>query len=120
MTLSIGQPAPDFEIPNQHLEKVSLSSFKGKKNVLLTFYPFSFTGTCTGELCEIRDDLSAFQNDDVQVIAISCDTPSHSACLPRKRDISFLFFQIFGLTAPLRNLTESLKNQKVAHFVEVS
>ena len=74
MTLSIGQAAPDFELPNQQAEKISLSSFKGKKNVLLMFYTFSFTGTCTGELCAIRDDLSAFQNDDVQVVAISCDS----------------------------------------------
>ena len=75
MTLSIGQAAPDFEIANQHGEKVSLSSFKGQKNVLLMFYPFSFTGTCTGELCALRDDLSSFQNDDLQLLAISCDSP---------------------------------------------
>ena len=75
MTLTIGQAAPDFEIPNQHGEKVSLSSFKGQKNVLLMFYPFSFTGTCTGELCALRDDLSSFQNDDLQLLAISCDSP---------------------------------------------
>jgi peroxiredoxin len=72
---TIGQAAPDFTIPNQHGEAVSLSSFKGGKNVLLMFYPFSFTGTCTGELCALRDDLSSFQNDDVQVLAISCDSP---------------------------------------------
>ena len=75
MTLTIGNAAPDFEITNQHGEKVSLSSFKGQKNVLLMFYPFSFTGTCTGELCALRDDLSSFQNDDVQLLAISCDSP---------------------------------------------
>ena len=72
---TIGQAAPDFTIPNQHGEAVSLSSFKGSKNVLLMFYPFSFTGTCTGELCALRDDLSSFQNDDVQVLAVSCDSP---------------------------------------------
>ncbi len=73
MTLTIGQSAPDFELVNQHGEKVSLSSFKGNKNVLLMFYPFSFSGGCTGELCAIRDDLAAFQNDEVQLLAISCD-----------------------------------------------
>ena len=75
MTLTIGQAAPEFEIANQHGEKVSLASFKGQKNVLLMFYPFSFTGTCTGELCALRDDLSSFQNDDLQLLAISCDSP---------------------------------------------
>ena len=73
MTLTIGQAAPDFEVLNQHGEKTSLSSFKGEKNVVLLFYSFAFSGTCTGELCAIRDDLAAFQNDNVQLLAISCD-----------------------------------------------
>ena len=73
MTLTIGQAAPDFEVLNQHGEKVSLASFKGEKNVVLLFYPFAFSGICTGELCALRDDLSAFQNDNVQLLAISCD-----------------------------------------------
>ena len=77
-TLVIGQPAPDFELVNQHGEKVSLSSFKGKQNVVLVFYPFAFSGTCTGELCALRDDISAFQNDDVQLIGIACD-PMYAA-----------------------------------------
>lgn len=73
MTPTIGQPAPDFEVMNQHGEKVSLSSFKDSKSVLIMFYPFAFSGKCTGELCALRDDLSSFQNDDVQLLAISCD-----------------------------------------------
>lgn len=73
-SLIIGTPAPDFELSDQHGVKVSLASFRGKKNVVVLFYPFSFTGTCTGELCELRDDLNAFQNDDVQLVAISCDS----------------------------------------------
>ena len=75
MQPTIGQAAPDFEISNQHGEKTSLSSFKGQKNVLLMFYPFSFTGTCTGELCALRDDLSSFNNDDLQLLVVSCDSP---------------------------------------------
>lgn len=74
MTLSIGSVAPDFELSDQHGNKVSLSSFKGNKSIVLLFYPFSFTGICTGELCAMRDDLSAFQNDGVELIAISCDS----------------------------------------------
>ena len=74
MSLVIGNKAPEFELSDQHGVKVSLSSFRDKKNVVILFYPFSFTGTCTGELCEIRDDLSAFQNDAVQLLAISCDS----------------------------------------------
>ena len=47
--------------------------FRGAKNVVLVFYPFAFSGICTGELCEIRDDLGGFVADDVQVLAVSCD-----------------------------------------------
>jgi peroxiredoxin len=72
--LSVGAVAPDFELKDQTGTKVSLSSFKGKQNVVLVFIPFSFTGTCTGELCAIRDDIAAFQNENVQVLAISCDS----------------------------------------------
>ena len=71
--VEIGQVAPEFELMNQHGEKISLASFQGEKAVVLLFYPFAFSGTCTGELCALRDDLSAFQNDDVQLLAISCD-----------------------------------------------
>lgn len=74
MTLSIGSAAPDFELSDQHGVKVSLSSFKGKKNVVVLFIPFAFTGTCTGELCALRDDLAPFQNENVQLLAISCDS----------------------------------------------
>jgi len=74
MTISIGSVAPDFELSDQHGNKVSLASFKGKKNVVLLFIPFAFTGTCTDELCAMRDDLSAFQNENVELLAVSCDS----------------------------------------------
>ena len=75
MSINVGQMAPDFKLPNTEKEFFTLSQFNGKNNVLLLFIPFAFTGTCTGELCAIRDDLAAFQNNEVQVIAISCDSP---------------------------------------------
>lgn len=74
MSLVIGSHAPDFELSDQHGVKVSLASFRDKQNVVALFYPFSFTGRCTGELCEIRDDLSSFQNENVALLAISCDS----------------------------------------------
>ncbi len=70
---AVGQDAPDFTLKNQKGEEVTLSSFRGEKNVVVVFYPFAFSGICTGELCEIRDDLGAFESDDVQVLAVSCD-----------------------------------------------
>ena len=73
MAIEIGQEAPDFEIKNQFGELVKLSDLRGKKNVVLVFYPFAFTPTCTAELCTIRDEKVSFENDDVQVYGISTD-----------------------------------------------
>ena len=72
--IEVGQQAPDFSLVNQHGETVTLSQFRGAKNVVLVFYPFSFTGVCTGELCEIRDRLESFDNDDTVTLAVSCDS----------------------------------------------
>jgi peroxiredoxin len=71
--LTVGQVAPDFTLKDQHGKDVALSSFRGVKNVVVVFYPFAFSGICTSELCEIRDNLGAFESDDVQVLAVSCD-----------------------------------------------
>jgi peroxiredoxin (alkyl hydroperoxide reductase subunit C) len=71
--LAVGATAPDFTLKDQNGQDTSLADFRGSKNVVLVFYPFAFSGICTGELCEIRDNLGAFVSDDVQVLAISCD-----------------------------------------------
>ncbi len=71
--VAVGEHAPDFALRNQHGELVSLSGFAGSKNVVIVFYPFAFSGICTGELREIRDGLEDFQDGDIQVLAISCD-----------------------------------------------
>ena len=75
MAIEVGSQAPDFELKNQHGEAVKLSDFRGKKNVVLVFYPFAFTGVCTGELCALEKELPRLQNDDVQVLAVSNDSP---------------------------------------------
>ena len=68
MTIDIGAPAPDFTLKNQHGEEVTLSSFRGERNVVLVFFPFAFSGTCTGELCEIRDNIGDFASQDADVL----------------------------------------------------
>ena len=74
MTLIIGDQAPNFELVNQFGETVSLADFKGKKPVVLVFYPLSFSGICTGELCEIRDNFAKFEGENVELLAISVDS----------------------------------------------
>jgi mycoredoxin-dependent peroxiredoxin len=74
MDLIIGDQAPDFELVNQFGENVKLSDFRGKKPVVIVFYPLSFSGICTGELCEIRDNFAKFENENVELLAISVDS----------------------------------------------
>lgn len=70
-----GDEAPDFELRDSTGQPVRLSDYRGKKAVVLMFYPFAFTGTCTGELCSIRDRIDDFSNDEVETLAVSCDAP---------------------------------------------
>jgi peroxiredoxin len=74
MAIAAGTAAPDFTLKDQGGNEVTLSSFKGDKAVALVFYPFTFTGVCQGELCELRDDLSTYEAAGVQVLACSCDS----------------------------------------------
>ncbi len=77
MAIEVGQAAPEFTLTNQYGQQVSLADYRGEKNVVVMFYPFAFTGTCTGELCAIRDRYVDFVNDDTAVLSISCDS-AHS------------------------------------------
>lgn len=74
MPIEAGAVAPDFTLKDQNNQEVTLSDFRGKKIVLLVFYPLAFTGICTGELCQVRDNLNDFVNDDVQVLTVSVDS----------------------------------------------
>ncbi|MFF7605546.1 redoxin domain-containing protein [Streptomyces parvulus] len=74
MAIQVGDKAPDFELKDNHGATVRLSDFRGHKNVVLLFYPFAFTGVCTGELCEVRDNLPRFADRDTQVLAVSNDS----------------------------------------------
>ena len=74
MSIAVGDLAPDFTLKDQNGNDVTLSSFRGTRNVVLVFYPFTFTGVCEGELCALRDDLSDFETSSAQVLALSCDS----------------------------------------------
>jgi peroxiredoxin len=71
--LQLGDLAPDFTLRDQFGQHVTLSEFRGKKAVAIFFYPFAFSGVCTGELSGIRDRLDEFLTFDTEIIGISCD-----------------------------------------------
>jgi peroxiredoxin len=73
MPLEVGRPAPDFTLKNQHGEDVCLADFRGRRNVVLIFYPFAFSRVCTGELKDLQQDIAAFADDETVVLAASCD-----------------------------------------------
>jgi peroxiredoxin len=85
MPIEVGAEAPDFVLKDQNNQEVRLSDFRGRRNVLLIFYPLAFTGTCQGELCRVRDNLDEFVNEDVQVLTVSVDSPySHKVWADRE------------------------------------
>ena len=69
----LNSEAPDFTARSQHGEEVRLSEFRGRRNVVLVFYPYAFSGVCTSELGEIRDRPELFEDAGAEVLAISCD-----------------------------------------------
>lgn len=68
----IGAPAPDFTLTDTHGTPVTLSALRGAP-VVLVFVPFAFSGICTGELCELRDNIAAFEQAGVRLFVVSCD-----------------------------------------------
>lgn len=74
MALVNDTQAPDFDLPNQFGEHIRLAEFRGKKPVVLVFFPLAFSGICTGELCALRDNLAVFERAGVELIGISVDS----------------------------------------------
>jgi peroxiredoxin len=75
--VNVGDQAPEIALKSTSGDLVSLGEFKGRKNVLLAFFPLAFTGVCTKENCAFSDDYAAFEGKDTVVLPISVDaTPS--------------------------------------------
>jgi peroxiredoxin (alkyl hydroperoxide reductase subunit C) len=72
--LQPGATAPDFTLKDQNNQEVRLADFRGRKAVLLVFYPLAFSGTCQGELTEVSSRLPDYQNEAVQVLTVSVDS----------------------------------------------
>lgn len=72
--LLIGDPAPDFTLSATHGTTISLSAYRGSKNVLIAFFPLAFTSTCTAEMCAFTEEFAKFESHDVAVIPVSVDS----------------------------------------------
>lgn len=74
MAIEVGQEAPDFTLQDPAGEDVTLSSFRGRRNVVLVFYPGAFSDVCTAQLTRVRDSAQRYADGDAQVIGISVDS----------------------------------------------
>ncbi len=89
MAIQVGDAAPDFALPNQTGEQVTLSSFQGQKAVVLYFYPKDDTPGCTVESCSFRDSYEDFTAIGAEVIGISSDSPDSHRAFASKHNLPF-------------------------------
>jgi peroxiredoxin len=97
MALQVGDKAPNFTLTSDSKSPISLKDFQGKNTVVL-FFPLAFTGVCTTELCTIRDDISAYQNLDAEVLAISVDSPFVLEEFKKQQNLNFPLLSDFNAT----------------------
>ena len=88
MSLSIGDKAPNFTLPDQEGQEQTLSAYKGSP-VVLYFYPKDHTSGCTTEACGFRDDYSAYQEAGVTILGVSPDSPKTHTNFISKHDLPF-------------------------------
>ena len=98
MAADVGSKAPDFTLPNQDSEPVSLSSAAGK-NLVLAFFPAAFTSVCTKELCHFRDSLATLNTANAVVYGISVDTPFALKEFWRQQQLNFPLLSDFNKDA---------------------
>ncbi len=72
--VEVGDVAPDFTLKDENGNPVALSSFRGKKSVVLAFYPFDWSPVCTNENCALTQDLAEFEGKETVVFGVSCDS----------------------------------------------
>lgn len=96
MAVQVGQEAPDFTLKNTDMEDVTLSSFRGDKNVVLLFVPLAFTGVCTQELCSVRDNLNNYANLNAEVFGISVDSPFSQKAWKEQEELNFSLLSDFN------------------------
>jgi len=98
MPVEVGSNAPDFTLPNQDREPVTLSAERGR-NVVLAFFPAAFTSVCTKELCTFRDALGELNDANATVFGISADTPFSLKEFAAQQRLNFPLLSDFNRTA---------------------
>ena len=97
MKIEIGSIAPDFALYRSDKQLVSLENYRGK-NLVVLFFPLAFTGVCTKELCNVRDNISIYNNSNANVLAISVDSPQTLARFKEDQRLNFPLLSDFNKT----------------------
>jgi len=100
MKIEKGQKAPDFSLYSSDKSKITLSELKGQ-NILLLFFPAAFTGTCTKELCSVRDNISMYNDIDAKVFGISVDSVYSLAKYREEQRLNFPLLSDFNKNASI-------------------
>ncbi len=98
MSIQLGQQAPEISLYNTEKNKLTLSELKGK-NVLLLFFPQSFTGVCTKELCSVRDDINRYNQANAVVLGISVDSIFTQIRFREEQNLNFQLLSDFNKEA---------------------
>lgn len=88
MAITVGQVAPDFKLFNTEKKEISLSDYKGK-NLIILFFPQAFTGTCTTELCSMRDNHNVYASLNADIVGISVDSLFTLAAYKKDQNLNF-------------------------------
>ena len=99
MSVDVGSNAPDFTLPNQNREPVTLSDALGTRNVVLAFFPAAFSSVCAKELCTFRDSIGALNRANAAVYGISVDTPFALGAFAKEQNLTFPLLSDFNKEA---------------------
>jgi peroxiredoxin len=91
MTVKTGDKAPEFDLAVTHAERVRLSDFRGRSNVLLVFHPFAFTQVCEDEARDLQENLDAFRNANTEIVFVSCDASAARQAWKRQLGAEYVF-----------------------------
>jgi mycoredoxin-dependent peroxiredoxin len=95
MTVTTGEQAPEFDLEVKHDERVRLSDFRGRSNVLLVFHPFAFTAVCEDEARDLQENLESFRNAETEIVFVSCDSAPTRQAWKRELGAEYTFASDF-------------------------
>ncbi len=89
MRIETGAKAPEFDLEVDGERRVRLSDFRGRRNVLLVFHPFSFTPVCEEEARDLQENLPSFEHAETDVVLVSCDSPAARQAWKRELGVTY-------------------------------